>query len=199
MVSVESIESILSKIPGVQAARVVMEEDQIVEIHIVSDDEKSPKQLVRDIETVLYASLGLKIDRKVISIAQVDLGIESSKVVPYKLTNFEVEEDKRNIKVKVEITHGQEMYVGEFSGPKTTKNIPLVIGNAVLRALESVHDFAISMDDAVELKIAGKEFVVSHISKMYNQKEESIIGAAELKKNKYEAIAESVLDAFRRV
>ncbi|ANQ53391.1 hypothetical protein XJ44_02485 [Thermosipho affectus] len=199
MLKVESVENVLSKIPGVEAAKVVIENDQVVEIHVVADDEKSPKQLVRDIETVLFASLGLKIDRKVVSIAQLNLGMESSKIIPYRLTDINVQEKERTLSVKVEITHGQEVFIGEFAGPKTRKNIPIIIGNAVLNALENIHNFAISVDDSIEATIAGKQFIITHLSKEYNSYEESIIGAAELKVDKYTAIAESVLDAFRRI
>lgn len=200
MVDVKSIESIISKIPGVKAARTITEDDKIVEIHVVANDEKTPKQIVRDIETVLFASLGIKIDRKIISIAQLDSQIETSKIVPYKLENIEVSDKGRNIEVSVEIVHGNEKYSGSFSGPKTKKNVPIVIGNAILNALESVHDFAISIDDVAEIMLAGKTFIVSHLSKEYNSIEESIIGASEIKNdNRYKAIAESVLDAFRRI
>ncbi|WP_126992819.1 hypothetical protein [Thermosipho globiformans] len=199
MINVSNIEEVLTKIPGIQAAKAVVEDEEIVELHVVADDEKLPKQIVRDIETVLFASLGIKIDRKVISIAQLNSKIETSKVLPYRLEKLDVKDEGKNIKVSVEIVHGQEKMSGEFSGPKTSRNIPIVIGNAVLNALENIHDFVISVDDIAEVSLAGKNFLITHLTKEYKNVEESIIGAAPIEKDKYTAIAESVLEAFRRL
>lgn len=39
------------------------------------------------------------------------------------------------MRVNVTIEHGEEELYGEFSGPKTSRNVPKIVGNAVLNAL----------------------------------------------------------------
>ncbi|MDK2885556.1 MAG: hypothetical protein PWP54_114 [Thermosipho sp. (in: thermotogales)] len=200
MINLESVEALLTRVPGVKAAKIVSEGDEIVEIHIVADSEKSPKQVVRDIETVLLASTGLKIDRRIISVAQIKGDLQKARILPYSLTNLKVEEpDSRTLKVSVVIEHGNEEFYGDASGPKTSRNVPIIIGNAILNALSDIHDYALSIDDTIEVYLAGKKFIITHLTKEYNAKEESIIGAAEVENDKFRAIAESVLDAFRRI
>ncbi|MFN3282831.1 MAG: hypothetical protein ACK40Q_01165, partial [Pseudothermotoga sp.] len=70
MVDVKKLESIISQISGVTAVRVVPDGDNLREIHVIADSAKNPKQIVRDVETAILASTGLRIDRKIISVAQ---------------------------------------------------------------------------------------------------------------------------------
>lgn len=199
-VDVLKIEELISKVPGVKAVKVVGDSGNLSEIHVITSSDKSPKQLVRDIETVVLASTGMRLDRKIISIAQVEGDVKSQKILPYQLTNLKVEPiDERNVRVNVTIEHGEEEFYGEFSGPKTTRNIPKIIGNAVLNALSEIHDFALSFDDIAEVYFVGKKYVLVHITKQYNGIEESIIGTAINEGNFERAVAEAVLDAFRRV
>ena len=57
---------------GVLSCRVVTNPDgRILEIHVVASPERHPKQIIRDIETVLFATFGVRIDHKKVSVAQV--------------------------------------------------------------------------------------------------------------------------------
>lgn len=194
------IEELISKVPGVKAVKVVGDGTNLQEIHIITTSDKSPKQLVRDIETVVLATTGIRLDRKIISIAQVENEIKTQRILPYQLSSIKLESiDERNIRVYVTIEHGEEEFYGEFSGPKTSRNTPRVVGNAVLNALSEVHDFALSFDDVAEVYFVGKKFVIVHITKQYNNVEESVIGTAPNEGNFEKAVAEAVLDAFRRL
>lgn len=64
-------EALLSSLAGVVSAHVVTEDDDPVEIHILSSAELHPKQVVRNVESALSAGLGMKIDRRIVSVAQV--------------------------------------------------------------------------------------------------------------------------------
>ncbi|MFN6991169.1 MAG: hypothetical protein ACK4MM_00460 [Fervidobacterium sp.] len=194
------IEELISKVPGVKAVKVVGDGTNLQEIHIITTSDKSPKQLVRDIETVILATTGIRLDRKIISIAQVENEIKTQRILPYQLSSIKLESiDERNIRVHVTIEHGEEEFYGEFSGPKTSRNTPRIVGNAVLNALSEIHDFALSFDDVAEIYFVGKKFVIVHITKQYNNIEESVIGTAPNEGTFEKAVAEAVLDAFRRL
>ncbi|MEX2281369.1 MAG: hypothetical protein WEE89_02650 [Gemmatimonadota bacterium] len=65
------IERLLAALEGVVSARVVSDEGgRVVEIHILSSHELQPKQIVRNVESALSAYLGLVVDRRIISVAQ---------------------------------------------------------------------------------------------------------------------------------
>ena len=61
----------LRKIPGVRSARVVGDE-QLDEIHIVATQDRSAKQIMRDVRSLGAAGFGLDIDHRIVSVAQID-------------------------------------------------------------------------------------------------------------------------------
>ncbi len=65
------LEQDLRKIPGVRSVRVVGQQHP-EEIHIVSSGERSPKQMVRDVQSLASAGFGLAIDHRIVSIVQLD-------------------------------------------------------------------------------------------------------------------------------
>jgi hypothetical protein len=68
-----AIETLLARIPSVSAARVAVEEPaRVSEIHLVADRTRTPKQIVRDVQTVVLAELGIEIDYRTVSIVQLD-------------------------------------------------------------------------------------------------------------------------------
>ncbi len=194
------LEDLISRVPGVHAVKVVDDSNGIQEIHVITGSDKSPKQMVRDIETVILATTGMRIDRKVISIAQVQGDAPAKKILPYRLEKIDIQNiDDRNVRISVSVEHGEEEFYGEISGSKTSRNVPRLIGNAILNALSEVHDFAISFDDSTEVYLVGKRFIVVHLTKQYNGYEESVIGTAIIESNFEKAVAEAVLDGFRKI
>jgi hypothetical protein len=66
------IEGLLSALNGVLAARVALSPlGRLEEIHVLSDASMHPKQMVRNIESALSAGLGIVVDRRIVSVAQV--------------------------------------------------------------------------------------------------------------------------------
>jgi hypothetical protein len=75
-VTILEIEEALSQVAEIRAARIVSSDEGVIqEIHVLALPSKSPKQLVRDIESTIMAQFGITIDHKKVSIAQ--LGRES--------------------------------------------------------------------------------------------------------------------------
>ena len=72
MIDVAKIEELLSQVRGVLAVRVVLEEQgQIDELHIVGSPGRSAKQMVRDIESLLFVRGGVRVDHRKISLVQI--------------------------------------------------------------------------------------------------------------------------------
>ena len=66
------IEDLLTRIPSVSAARVVVEGTRVAEVHLVTDRTRAPKQIVRDVQSVVLAGADIEIDYRTISIVQLD-------------------------------------------------------------------------------------------------------------------------------
>jgi hypothetical protein len=66
------IEDLIAALTGVRGARVTLSDvGRINEVHILAEARTHPKQIVRNVESALSAGLGLSIDRRFISVAQV--------------------------------------------------------------------------------------------------------------------------------
>ncbi len=64
-------ERLLSNLPGVISAKINSDSNgEIVEIHLLTDNNKSPKQIVRDVESALFSGFNIEVDHKRISVAQ---------------------------------------------------------------------------------------------------------------------------------
>jgi hypothetical protein len=57
-------------LPEIEGVRVRAEGEDIREIHVLTRSGRAPKKIVRDIQTVLSAGLGLQIDHRVVSIVR---------------------------------------------------------------------------------------------------------------------------------
>ncbi len=66
------VERLLASLTGVYSAHVVAgPEGTLREIHVLATPEFHPKQIVRNVESALSAGLGIEIDRRIVSVAQV--------------------------------------------------------------------------------------------------------------------------------
>ena len=69
----EQLQAELQRIPGVRSARVVGDEVP-TEIHIIAVPGRSPKQLVRDVQSLSAAGFELPIDHRIVSVVQLREG-----------------------------------------------------------------------------------------------------------------------------
>jgi hypothetical protein len=82
---IQRAEELLATLPGVISARIVASgTGSVEEIHILTTDEVSPKQTVRNVESALIAHLGMRVSHKKISVATSSEGraIPASPAVP---------------------------------------------------------------------------------------------------------------------
>jgi len=71
-VSIDEIESVIRQLRDVLSARVVADQrGAIQEIHVLISGSRNPKQTVRDIESAVMARLGVSVDHRKVSVAQI--------------------------------------------------------------------------------------------------------------------------------
>lgn len=62
-------ENAIRRLRDVEGVSVRADGAELVEIHVVSSSDRSPKQIVRDVQAVLRTDLGLAIDHRIVSVA----------------------------------------------------------------------------------------------------------------------------------
>src|SRR3954468_18961771 len=70
LLPIQRAEELLTTLPGVISARIVAGPGgEVDEIHLLTTNELSPKQTVRNVESALLAHLGMRVSHKKISVA----------------------------------------------------------------------------------------------------------------------------------
>jgi len=82
---IKRAEELLQTLPGIIAARIIAADTGAVdEIHVLTTNEVTPKQTVRNIESALIAHLGMRVDHRKISVA--------TSLEPRKASDVRIEE-----------------------------------------------------------------------------------------------------------
>jgi hypothetical protein len=199
--NIREIEKLLGQVDSVISSKIVVDnQDNIEEIHILSTKERSPKQLSRDIQSVLISRFGIDIDHKKISIAQIDEKSLEDKDFRLKLKSIEFTTFGIKANVKVTLGRNGKSFEGSTTGPNTTYNFNKLLSLATLRAVEKFLDIEDNfiLDDIKIIELAGREVVVTSITFVTEYGEQMFTGSAFINKDKKEAVVKATLDAINR-
>ncbi|MFP4150106.1 MAG: hypothetical protein ACLFUG_01815 [Nitriliruptoraceae bacterium] len=196
------VESQLTSIPGVLAARVVPGFDrQIDELHIVTSPERGPKATVRDAQTVLLARCSIPIDHRVISVVQVD-DHQLPALAP-RVRLLKVGTVQAGMDLIAEVTlglDGQEE-VGRAEGVATTSGLGRAVAAATLRAFDELVGPSVSIElrDTTRVEVGGQLVALTVLELRDARGDEPRSGTAVLREvSGADAVARSVLDALNR-
>jgi len=68
---IEAWKELVTRLPGILNTEFVLEGEIIREIHVLADQSRLPKQIVRDIQSAMAARFQVELDHRVISVAQI--------------------------------------------------------------------------------------------------------------------------------
>ena len=206
VVNREEIERILCQIAEIDAARVVYNRnDEIDELHILASNAKGPRQIVRDVESVLMARFGIAVDHKKISIAQIgDIGPVANETPPsperLKITGINIEINGHEATFEVSLSRNEASRVGTATGP-SSQNGRLRL--AALATLDAARKYAPAEQNYSLEHISivpsnhGKVALVC-VSTMTRSGEEVFAGSAVVKFNEGDTIVKATLAAINR-
>jgi len=195
------IEGFLNKINSVITSKIVEEDGKIKEIHIVSDLSRNPKQIARDVESVLVSQFDMHVDYKMISVAQVEGDAGVLRDCRFRLISVENISKGSQFTAVVTLEKDGELFEGRSTGISTTNNILRLSCEATINAVENCCDrkniFAI--EEVAKISIAGKETVLTYITALLNDQEILVCGSAISMKSGIESVVKSTLDAVNRI
>ena len=187
------LEKELRKLPDIRAARVVAGYDgEISEVHIVASPKKPTKSLVRDIQSVAIATFGYDIDRRRVSIVQIDDAdtqefIFDKEFRPRILTITSESTGLRST-VKVSLEHREQQALGFSEGSIASASRHRLVAQATL-----------DVDSALVVRVGGVDVAVVTIIFVLPPEEQIISGSSIVRQNnEADAIARAVLDATNR-
>ncbi|MGQ9623311.1 MAG: hypothetical protein ACUVTO_07765 [Candidatus Caldatribacteriaceae bacterium] len=198
-----ALEKAIGCLEGVLNAKVVGETG-IEEIHVLTRPTKSPKLLVRDIETLLKARFDLDVDHKKISVVTFDVGEGTKWAVPrLVLWGIGWKKTPDAVQVEVEMKLGDRIYrgVAAESAPRVRSH-GFLVARATLNCLNQVvgdtlfmlHNVSTHHLGEIEVVLAFVDYARSGVEKDGGL----LVGTALVQEDIYEAVARATLDAVNR-
>jgi hypothetical protein len=194
----------LASLPDVHSCNVETNDDgSISAIHIVSSTKRAAKQIVRDVESVLSADFGIKLDRRKISIAQVeareDAGPQAHCRARLAAMRLTVSSGRGSAEVTLEragfTVSGEACGVAEGGGSLR------LVAHATLRALEKMigGDAAFELLDVVRVASGERRAVVVLVNFASSADQRSLAGCVQFEDDDQRATALATLDASNRI
>jgi hypothetical protein len=154
--SIEAAEELIASLTGVLSARIVSRPGgEIDEVHVLTTEEVSPKQTVRNVESALLAHFELRVDHRKISVAQtsrpipltsptegrMSVVVEAARApaerrILFRGHQMETEGNHR-VRVQVTLEWDGEAYKGASTSADLPRNRLEATAEAALRAIES--------------------------------------------------------------
>ncbi|WP_456399459.1 hypothetical protein [Mesoaciditoga sp.] len=209
---VKEVEKVLSSLDGIQKAKVVVDEltGEMKEIHVLSLADKNSKQIVRDVETAVLTVTGERIDRRIISVAQmsapsVSKNKNSKPFLEESITSgkrFRIEsvgfsEDEMEIEVNVELSDEEEIREASKRGVRSFKNVLKLSAEATIEAVEKLTNSSmrISLDDVREVSTGERKFFLGVMTVLKsNGLSKELVFAGAVGFNAVRNVAEAVVD-----
>ncbi len=199
--TVTEIEKTIGEIDGIEAARIVANEQGIEEIHILSAPYKEAKRLARDVESALVAKHGLAIDYRKISIAQVSAP-RPEKVSPdrVKLKSVSTETSGLNCRVGINLSYDEKDFEGVAQGSSSSSGIKRLVAEATLKAIEKASsDTSFSLEGLEIVNLGSRQAVCVCVNVLNGGVGSTFSGSAvRAEGNENESIVKAILAAINR-
>ena len=224
----EDVERALTGLKDVRSARIVTnDEGGILEVHVVADTTRSAKMVARDVESLLVAKIGLSIDHRKISVAQVEeegeetpeagptshVGAKPAERVETPAGLYLAPEDRRiefvgvslaqsNLvaQARVELSRAGVGTVAEATGADSTDSVLRIVAEATMEAVQRYFENGglFTVTAVEQMTVGGKPIVVAVVAHVYERGERVLVGACPSSGDVPRAVALATLDAVNR-
>ncbi len=197
-----ALEQLIYQVRGVQAARLVTDSyGKINEVHVVGTPQRSAKQIVRDIESILYVRGGIRLDYRKISLVQV--AEHAVQNMSPRLQLIDVTHNVHENGVHVVITLGlrQEQVQGVSEAPAgEPADLPQLAAQATINALDNwiAPHGRLQLERIQRQSLGAIEVYLAHLSLETDAGIETLLGVSMLRNDELLTVAKAVLDAANR-
>lgn len=203
----QAIERELCRLPDVSVARLVADgAGRIIEAHILATQNKHPKQIVRDVQSVALAEFGIEIDRRIVSVVQLgagDTSLTSDDASGFRPSIVSIQAEVNGLRsvVRVTLANDSGEAVGNATGSIATTARHRLVATATVDALRRLDPAAecLDVEHAQVVRVGGSDVAVVTIVFVAPPNEQVVSGSAIVRANQdADAVARAVLDATNR-
>jgi len=202
IVDSRALESSLKQVRGVYACRVVLESPgEIAEIHVVGSPGRKPKQIVRDIESLLFAKFGLRVNYRKISLAQMQEDKAFSLLgTRTRLLLAEWQSEDAVDAVAVRLADNGNVFDGRAQAPKNAEERGRLASLAALDALNKMVETSgrFTLEALERIPVGAREVTVTLVTFGFASGEEHLIGTSFYRGDVIESAVRATLDSVNR-
>ena len=227
--TIAGVEKLLASLTGVVSVRLVAKPgSDIDEIHMLTTEQVTPKQTVRNVESALMAHFDLAVDHRKISVAQTSNPPAGSKpaatpksngaplktVVPLPsspesrilfLGHQTETQRSQKVRMAVALEWQGHRFEGEAAGPDVARGRIEATSQAALRAVEaalqstdSAGDFTLTLDGVKLIDAFDRDYVIVAVHAISGRKVTHLAGSALVEDTPDKAVIMAVLQATDR-
>lgn len=201
------VEHALEALQGMIAVRLVPGfERPVDELHALVAGDRAPKQMVRDIQSLLYTRFDLSIDHRVISVVQLDQDdplASASEDEPSRvaLSRVSITQSPQDTSVMVVLTDTDGIeHVGQVDHVAVNRQQHA----AATATIEAVQDLVgehtlLALAGLEMVRVGGVEVAVTTIDVRAQRSQVALVGSAGVRRGDVDAVARAVLDALNRL
>ncbi len=203
---------LLSNLTGVFASNVDIAEDgSIREIHILGSQSRNPKQIARDVQSALASAFDVRIDHRIISIAQIpsdpifkqeqdELASSKDPAMRFLVNGVWQSVQNRQYTIKVSLRFGDQEYEGTSTSGNTFAQR---MRAASIATLEAVHSFfgthnVFILLSVEQMQIAGTRVALTAIECSGPDASTMLVGSALYNHDETHTVIRSTLSAINR-
>jgi hypothetical protein len=204
---VEEMQDLINRLPAVLRCTIVINDwGSIEEIHVLTTLERSPKQVVRDVESALSAKWDIHVDHKRISVAQIrtDDIVRTRQFLTIREVTVDVDTMEGHSHARVELEPVREegmVYHGEWSGRYVPSHHTMAVAEATVQALNTMAELhnRLVLLEVRSLQVSGQSIMLAALSYLEpNHREDLLIGTCPEAGDAHGAAAQAVVDAVNR-
>ena len=191
--------ALTEKLPGVLSVEFVTEGSAVREVHVLSDQSRSPKQIVRDVQSALLARFQLELDHRIVSVAQIP-GLPT--VVQRRLIcdKLELSTGRSGVDVSVSLRVGDVSHKGiahsDHSSAGRSRAIAQATADAINQFLSAGCRFC--LEEFRQVPMGSQTAVMVGLRLEQAGKAESLLGACYLGEDPNFSVALATLDGVNR-
>jgi len=202
------VERELCRLPDVTGVRIVGEGEHPTEVHVLARPGKPAKQIVRDIQSVVLASFGFELDRRIVSVVQLESDPvaevsdeAATREVRPAITGITAESSGLRTLVRVTLMINDMEAVGFAEGTIASTARHRLVASATIDALRQLVPSAecLDIESAQIVRVGVHDVAVVTVVAVQPPEEHVISGSAVVRLHQeQDAVTRAVLDATNR-
>ena len=214
-------EAAIKSLRDVDGVSILADGEEIRELHVLTSSSRAPKQIVRDVQTLLLTKFNRTIDHRVVSVAYskpagtvaVAPPPPAVEVAPPPIPATVGEEERvrfagvnlfvagARVQAQVELKWKGVARIGSASGYAARDAAHRLVAEATVAALQEFleDELALSVEDATLTRTGRTEVAVVSLTLLTHRQNKTLVGSCAVEQDSAQAVALAALTALNRV